>query len=259
MEFIALLLLVAGLYYGWEKHKKPRARVVLTNSRYADIDDARWDVAAEYAPSDPKPTGGLLQLKYQDANGSQTAREVQVRECDTLNPAGYLTGHCQLRDEFRTFRMDRIKQAIDMETGEVIHDLPAWAMARYKTSPAYAMEELLSTATDALRALFYIGKADGRFTKKEKAVFLQYCQAQSGANHITLVDIDRACAALPLPSMQAFKLICGRLAKLDAATRIAILEASEQMVATEKKVSPEEAEAIAYMRKRIGHPISMPK
>jgi hypothetical protein len=59
--------------------------------------------------------------------------------------------------------------------------------------------------------------------------------------------------------MQAFKLICGRLAKLDAATRIAILEASEQMVATEKKVSPEEAEAIAYMRKRIGHPISMPK
>lgn len=66
--------------------------------------------------------------------------------------------------------------------------------------------------------------------------------------------MQSACAALPLPSMQAFRLICGRLSKLDAVTRAAILEASEQMVATEKKVSPEEVEALAYLRKRIGAP-----
>lgn len=251
MEFIAFLLLIAGLYYFWKAQRKPRIKVMQTSTRYADLDEPRWDTAAKYAPSNPKPVGGLLKLAYEDGTGRATEREVQVRECDTLNSAGYLTGHCQLRDEFRTFRMDRIKQAIDMETGEVIHDLPAWAAARYKTSPAYAMEELLSTETDALRALFYIGKADGRFTKKEKAVFLQYCQAQSGANHITPADIDRACAALPLPSMQAFKLICGRLAKLDSPDRLSILDACEKMVATEKKISPEEAEALAYLRKRL--------
>lgn len=252
MEFIALLLLFAGLYYFWKVQKKPPIEVTQTTTRYADLDEQCWDVAAEYAPSDPKPVGGLLKLKYEDAEGRVTEREVQVRECDTTNPAGYLTGHCRLRNEFRTFRMDRIKRAIDMETGEVLDDLPAWALAHYEASPAYAMEELLSTATDALRALFYIGKADGRFTKKEKAVFLQYCQAQSGADHITLADIDRACASLPLPSMQAFKLICGRLAKLDTSNRNAVLEACELMVATEKKIAPEEAEALAYMRKRIG-------
>lgn len=252
MEFIALLLLVAGLYYFWKAQKRPRVGVTQTTTRDADIDEQRWDTAAEYAPSDPKPVGGLLKLTYEDGGGRETEREVQVRECDTNNPAGYLTGHCRLRDEFRTFRIDRVKRAIDMETGEVLDDIPAWALARYKASPAYAMEELLSTATDALRALFYIGKADGRFTKKEKAVFLQYCQAQSGAHHITLANIDRACTSLPLPSMQAFKLICGRLAKLDTCTRNAVLEACEQMVATERKIAPEEAEALAYMRKRIG-------
>ncbi len=259
MEFIALLLLVAGLYYFLRPSKKPRVATSPTVTRYADLDEQRWDEAAEYAPSDPKPVGGLLKLKYEDAEGKVTDREVQVRECDTTNPGGYLIGICQLRNDFRTFRIDRVKRAVDIETGEVLDNIPAWAMARYKASPTYAMDELLSTAADALRALFYIGKADGRFTKKEKAVFLQYCQAQSGANHISPADIDRACASLPLPSMQAFRLICGRLAKLDEAARIAIIEASEQMVATEKTVSPEEAEALAYMRKRIGHPAPMSK
>jgi len=251
MELIVLLLLVGGLCYWLMAKGKSPATPVQTPPRYADLDEQRWDVAAEYAPSDPKPTGGLLKLTYKDANGQVTEREVRVRECDTLNPAGYLTAHCLLRDEFRTFRMNRIERAIDMETGEVIEDLPAWAMARYKASPAYAMEELLSTAADALRAMFYIAKADGRFTKKEKEVFLQYCQAHSGAAHLTLADIDRACATLPLPSMQAFKLICGRLAKLDPQDRETILDACERMIATEKTISPEEAAALAYLRKRI--------
>ena len=256
MEIIVALALTVGLYLWWKARKKPHTLVTITRDTadYANIDSPQWDTTAEYAPSNPKPVGGSLKLTYRDSAGQGTEREVQVRECDTLNPSGYLTGHCQLRDQFRTFRIDRIERAVDLETGEIVEDITAWALSRYQASPAFAMEELLNTAADALRALFYIGKADGRFTKKEKAVFLQYCQAQSGASHITLADIDRACATLPPPSMQAFRLICGRLAKLDAAARTAILDASEQMVATEKTISPEEAEALAYLRKRIGHP-----
>lgn len=253
MAVIIILALLVGCLIWLRAAKKPRYSVTITHSTHdtSNLDSPQWDTAAEYAPSDPKPVAALLLLTYRDGNGQGTERQVQVRECDTLNPAGYLTGICQLRGAFRTFRIDRVERAVDMETGEIIENIPAWAQTRYLESPAYAIEQLLSTAADAMRALLYIGKADGRFTKKEKEIFLTYCQAKSGATHITQADLDRACAALPLPSMQSFKLICGRLAKLPQSERTAVLEACEQMVATEKKIAPEEAAALDYMRKRL--------
>ena len=104
---------------------------------------------------------------------------------------------------------------------------------------------------DALRCLFYIAKADGRFTAKEKQVFLDYCRRATGDDRLTIGQINKACEYLAAPSKQAFKLICGRLGKLDEDCRSAVLEAAEAMIATEKTIAPEEAEALAYLKKRL--------
>lgn len=204
------------------------------------------------SPMVPRPVTASLRLDYRDVAGNATERIVDVKECDTSNSCGYLIGFCQLRRSIRTFRIDRIIHAADMETGEIIIDVPAFAAQRYANSPIASLDALLDDAADAIRALFYISKADGRFTAKEKQVMLAYCHAATGDSRITQAQLDSVCDVLDIPSKQAFKLICTRMAKLDGPQRAAILDATEKMIATEKTISGEEAEALAYMKKRLG-------
>lgn len=186
-----------------------------------------------------------------DGAGDVTDRDVEVKECDTVSRGGYLGGICRLRNGPRTFRIDRIRSAIDMETGEVVEDVPRWAASKYEGSPAQAMEGLLQEGTDSLRALIYVAKADGRYTKKEKEVFLKFCQARSGCSGITQTDIDRACYLLSAPTLPAFRQICGRIAKQPKEIRTAVLQACGELLNTEKTMSEAEEAAMHYMHKRF--------
>ncbi len=266
--FILAVVLYFAFIYFKQRHQKSR-ETALEKSIHSDridtsikpgpraktaeesLDAAGWDTPADLQPSNPRPIQATLALIYRDAYGSPSERYVDVRECDTTNRAGYLIGYCHLRRDIRTFRIDRIQRATDVDTGEIIADLNAYAAMKYAASPIASLEKLLDDAMDAMRALFFIGKADGRFTAKEKAVFLDYCRRATGDHRISAQQIDAACKCLPTPSLQAYKLICGRLAKLDEAKRTDIQKAAEAMVATEKTTSPEEAEAIAYMDRRF--------
>lgn len=215
------------------------------------LDEVSWDDGLDYGPANPKPVSGRLEILYRDAQGERSRREVAVRECDIESASSYLMGICQLRGAYRTFRIDRVVRATDLETGEVVADLPGWAYRKYQDSPAFVIEKLLDESSDVLRALFYIGKADGRFTKKEKQVFLAYCTANLVDRALGIEDVDRICRQLDVPSKQAFKLICGRLGALGWSQRLAIITAADEMVATEKTIGAEEAEALAYLKKRL--------
>jgi len=68
---------------------------------------------------------------------------------------------------------------------------------------------------------------------------------------LEMSDADRICVALELPSIQSFRLICGRLAKADEDERTRIIKTAEAMVATKKSPSKAELEAIDYMKKRL--------
>ncbi|WP_225548113.1 WYL domain-containing protein [Chromobacterium violaceum] len=57
-----------------------------------------------------------LLLFYGDAAGQATEREVNVFGYDP--DGGSIEAFCQLRKENRTFRLDRIQRAIDLDTGE---------------------------------------------------------------------------------------------------------------------------------------------
>jgi len=192
------------------------------------IDSTEWDDSFDYgSSSSPKPIRAAVEIQYRDASGSETRREVDVSECDTESSNGYLIGVCRKRGAYRTFRMDRVRSAIDLETGEVIDDLPTWARRKYEESPAFAIEALIKESSDVLRAMFYIGKADGRFTRKEKQIFLDYCTNNLTDSNLDIDDIDRICNQIEIPSKQAFKLICGRLAQLDQEQRAAIISISK--------------------------------
>ncbi|WP_350649604.1 WYL domain-containing protein [Pseudomonas sp. HY13-MNA-CIBAN-0226] len=60
-----------------------------------------------------------LKLAYRDADGVLSDREVMVSRY-VSDGDGYIVAFCRLRKDSRTFRLDRIIEAVDLETGEVL-------------------------------------------------------------------------------------------------------------------------------------------
>lgn len=78
------------------------------------------------APASPartrtRPTRGKeLWIRYRAADGVETRRVVTVRQCERRASGDYLLGICHMRRDLRHFRIDRILEAIDRDTGEVL-------------------------------------------------------------------------------------------------------------------------------------------
>lgn len=69
------------------------------------------------------PCRANVEIDYQDANGDATRRLVNITAYGDGEQHSYFRGYCNLRREPRTFRIDRVDQAVDAETGEIIDDL----------------------------------------------------------------------------------------------------------------------------------------
>ena len=67
-------------------------------------------------------------------------------------------GHCELRNATRTFRFDRIKKCVDLETGELITDVKKYLNERYEKSPEKSTEILSSDYIDVLKGCLFCSK-----------------------------------------------------------------------------------------------------
>lgn len=252
-----LILLAFGFVIVWairqyNAAKKSDSPIVAFHVDYDEPEDEPdWTTQEFKTAYRPRPVKAQIKIHYTDSKGETSERVVDVRECDTWAPDGYLNGFCHTRGAVRTFRLDRIESAIDVETGELIHNLNDYANKKYEESPIAAVDKLFETHSDALRVLFYIAKADGRFTAKEKDIYLDYCRSVHPDDRLNTQVIDSALKWVDIPSAHSYKVICGKLAKLDTQTKGAIIEAAEAMIATQKTISPEEEMAISYMKKRF--------
>lgn len=199
----------------------------------------------------PQRVAAALQFDYTDGAGSRTTRKVDVRQFGPWGDALLVIGHCRLRDATRTFRTDRMRNCVDLDTGELIDDVAAFLRERHARSPEAAGKRLVDAEYDTLRVLYYVGKADGQLRAAEKAIIRATASALVADSTLTDAAIDRVLAEMDLPTIRAFKLAVGRLASRDAPAREAVLRATEQMIATQKTVHPSEREALDYMRQRF--------
>ena len=204
-----------------------------------------WEVAQ------PLPAKAKLRLKYTDGAGRKTERTVDVRQFGAVGPNTLLIGHCNMRDATRTFRSDRIESCIDEETGEVVSYVHTYLQNKYDQSPDRTKDLLLEGEYDTLRVLLYVGKADGQLRAAEKAVIRDTCIAITNDSRLIDSTIDELLTNMDVPTLQAFKLAVGRLAKRDQAAQAVVVNAAEKMVATQKTVHRAEQEALDYMKKRF--------
>lgn len=79
-------------------------------------------------PPEPKPSRRpgppALRIKYVDANGVCTEREITPYKTGTTRET--MHAYCHLRRARRKFLFSRVESAIDMETGEVLTRHQLW-------------------------------------------------------------------------------------------------------------------------------------
>lgn len=224
---------------------EPRSRGDASNDDRDEWEGAFWEVTA------PVPVNATLRIGYVDGAGRRTDRTIEVRQFGQFGDGVLIIAKCLMRDATRTFRADRIKSCVDVETGEIINDVAAFLQARYDASSDKTAADLRDKEFDTLRVLLYVGKADGQFRAEEKAVIRDTCVGITNDSRLTVKMIDGLLSDMSVPTLQAFKLATGRLAKRDPDTRARVMAAAEMIVATQKVIHPSEQEALDYMKKRF--------
>ena len=214
------------------------------------IDKDEWE-GSFWEVAQPLPAKAKLRLNYTDGAGRKIERTVDVRQFGAVGPNTLLIGHCNMRDATRTFRSDRIQSCIDEDTGEIVTDVCTYLQTRYDQSPDRTRDLLLEGEYDTLRVLLYVGKADGQLRAAEKVVIRDTCVAITADSRLTDATIEDLLKNMDVPTLQAFKLALGRLAKRDQAAQVVVMTAAEKMVATQKLVHQAEQEALDYMKKRF--------
>ncbi|MFC1830593.1 hypothetical protein ACFL0S_01045 [Thermodesulfobacteriota bacterium] len=215
-----------------------------------DLHKDAWE-GTFYDGEDPKSVDAYLEINYVDGEGKKSNRVVKVRKFDHGLYGGMIMAHCEVRDATRTFRYDRINKCVDIETGEVISDIRAFLTERYEKSLEHTMDNLFDDLYDVLRTIFFVARADGAFRKPEKEVVCEYLKKLTKDERITVDSVSEIFGGVELPSLHAFKMAVGRVAKDGIVEMENLFQCCKEIVGTQKTVSPSEQEALDYIGKKI--------
>lgn len=186
-------------------------------------------------------------IHYRDSKGNITNRTVIVKEFDGL----YMSGYCDKSKGYRTFRADRIIDAADGNTGELINDLNTFFEKIYDGSPASKLDELYSDHYDLLRVLIYVVKADGQYTAKEKVVVRYLLRSVVNDDAIDDKQIDKMMSYVDTPTLHSFKIAVGKIANSEQKESYALVKTIEDIIATQKTAHPNEQFALDYIKQRF--------
>lgn len=195
----------------------------------------------------PFPVKATLEIDYQDAAGNRTRRVVEINRAGGLILAGY----CRLRRAYRSFYFESIRRCVDVDTGEIVNNIPAHLRAKYEQSPDYTLDRLVDDEYDTLCILLFVGKADGRLMAREKAIIRDVCRGFVSDSRVTDGMIDELFADLGAPTLEAFQAAVDAFRLKGEETRRAIVRAAEEIVATQKAVHEAEREALDYLHSRL--------
>lgn len=188
-----------------------------------------------------------IALYYKKADGKESNRIVEV----VSYSKEYIYGYCHLRNEYRTFRVDRIKEIADGETGEIIKDINSFFVKKYESSSYYKMDCLFEKYKAVFRVLFYIAKADGSYLKAEKIIVRDAIRKLT--NDETLQDevIDNMMNSLAVPTFSAFKTDVKTICKQNYP--IDIFKIALDIVNTQNQVHSKEKQAIEFLSENLNN------
>lgn len=250
MKLFVVLVLLASIYFllKWRegtKSKGPIPEAVLQRDDKDTWEGNFWDTRNQISVC------CSFRIEYSDSDGQATTREIEVKKMGDFGPDKLIMAHCKLRNSTRTFLMSRIKNCVDLSSGEVVDPLNH-LQELYRNSPAYVIDLLHENHMDFIRVLLYCAKADGAVRKKERQIFIASCNDLVGSSLLDDESFSALIKSVEVPSMQAFKLAVGRIANNKDGRIDLLVTAMTQMVESEKTISAPEREALDYVMRKLG-------
>lgn len=210
------------------------------------------DDMEEYWRDAGMPAAATLKFSYQSSAGTSTQRTVDVREFAEGFFGPQLRGHCQLRNATRTFNIDSISDCVDLQTGEQVEDVAGHLFELYKKTPEHSFDAVVAEHLDKLRALLYVMQFSGHELPQRVHVLLAICRKLSGDDRISTRQVAGLVVQYRRESIQAFRLMIGRLNKqLTAAEKAALIQLATRIATHFEPTNKFSQEALDYMVKRF--------
>lgn len=199
----------------------------------------------------PRNVTAELHITYTDSNGRISERDISVKRYDEHLYEGLLLAHCHYREANRSFKLNQVGTTIDRTTGEVIPDIRLFLRKKYEASVESTIDKAWETLRDPIFAMFFVARADGRVTKKERETIASYLIDLTQDSRITEALVQREFKYLDPPSLHQFKMIVGRIGKDPLIDNQQFFDTCSSIVKSKKTQSGAETDAITYISKRL--------
>ena len=220
----------------------------------SDLEYGQYGEHVVFERAESTESSTILGIEYTDRNGVHSARQIRVRRVsfkNDLSNAG-IFAFCYARKAGRTFISSRFSRCVNVETGEIVANIPAFLLCEYKRTKYGQIDALREAHGDEISALVYVSKIDGRSTKAEKAVIASYLQnafACIGLSHDDIVDELRYEDAL---SLTQFQRCVGRLSRQANLNRDTFKDTVKSIVWSSKPPPRASAiEVLEYIEKKL--------
>ena len=115
--------------------------------------------------------GRSFGISYIDSKGHESRRRITVRSLIPQESDLLIRAYCHERSAARSFKASRIREIVDLETGEVVDDAAEFFAKYLSVDPTY---EALRTCGPGLQVLTFLARCDGEFHDLEKAAIVEY-------------------------------------------------------------------------------------
>lgn len=226
----------------------------IENQRTTTKDDEpkdNWE-KFDFYESKMLPAFGRYKIKYEDQDGLKTERVVQIKRVYENNGKYALDAHCEFRNAHRTFINERVQQAINVETGQVVSNLAIDALEKYKDSDEWKALEAIDKNWFGVALLVFVSRADGQMRKNERLHIASYLRLRSSEIDLDETTLDKAIKAIGEPSYKEFKSMVLELKKYDDKEHLKLIfDLSLKIVETQKIIDPMEKVAIDIISEAI--------
>lgn len=272
MEILLIIIvLVLFFYYKKKKKKKKYNRSTVTfettfSKSTTKLDKDSFEGWFYDEVKDYISINKYYKIKYKDANNNLTNRKIYIKKYGNSSFGGFILAHCELRNENRTFRIDRILECIDDETGEFIENISLYFQNIYLNSEEYKNkienekykqekeisqkyhDEFLAKYNTLLKIIIYLVRCDGSFNAKEKAIIKELFENLEEDNKL-LTDkfLNKVLSNISLPTERIFKISVNKFIKENLYPNIDLVELSNNIIATQKTIHPSEEEALKFI------------
>lgn len=193
----------------------------------------------------------MAQIRYVDSRGQFSKRSIKTKRF-AIDPYSEskdfsLLAYCFSRKANRTFKVSRINEFIDLDSGEFISDIPKYLDETYKKSPAGITEAIIEKLKNELVIFVYIARADSKIYKKEREAIIKF------------IDIEFPGASLHEDTIRSFlseapsqKELKNAIDSVISMDRIeAVLKHVDYLGKSRTKIDDFTSSAIALIRKQL--------